>query len=181
MTYAIRPVTAGDLPALFAYLGEQLTENGRNGVPLFQPMPRTTDPMVPQAMQDRFTTGLATPVGQPGWRRAWVALDDSGAIAGHIDLRGRAEPAASHRAMLGMGVHRNHRRAGLGSLLIEAASAWAANDAGFQWIDLEVLSVNQPAIALYERTGFTRTGEVADMFIIDSERLGYTFMSRPLR
>jgi len=180
VTYTIRPVSAGDLPALFAYLGEQLTENGRNGMPLFQPMPRTSDPTVPQAMQDRFTSGIATPVGEPGWRRAWIAVDGSGAIAGHIDLRARSEQAAYHRTLLGMGVHREHRRAGLGSKLIESASTWARLEAGFQWIDLEVLSVNVPAIGLYERTGFTRTGEVADMFIIDGERHGYTFMSRQL-
>jgi ribosomal protein S18 acetylase RimI-like enzyme len=179
VTYTIRPVIAGDLPALFAYLGEQLTENGRDGVPLFQPMPRTSDPAVPQAMQDRFTIGIATPVGQPGWRRAWIAVADSGAIAGHIDLRARSEQAASHRTMLGMGVHRAHRRAGLGITLIESASDWATVNA-FQWIDLEVLSVNRPAIALYERTGFIKTGEIADMFVIDGERHGYTLMSRQL-
>ncbi|RZA31185.1 MAG: GNAT family N-acetyltransferase, partial [Lysobacteraceae bacterium] len=36
----IRLAAADDLPALFAYLGEQLAENGRGGV-LFQPMEPT--------------------------------------------------------------------------------------------------------------------------------------------
>ena len=39
---AIRLAQPGDLPALFAYLGEQLLENGRDGTPLFQPMARTS-------------------------------------------------------------------------------------------------------------------------------------------
>jgi hypothetical protein len=79
----IRPATPDDLPALFAYLGEQLAENGRDGL-LFQPMTPAAD--VPDAMRERFTTGVMTPVGQPGWRHVWIALDEDGAIAGHIDL-----------------------------------------------------------------------------------------------
>lgn len=52
---------------------------------------------------------------------------------------------------------------------------------GLDWIDLELLSVNAPARRLYLATGFVQTGEQADMFRIDGEQHGYTFMSRPLR
>ena len=180
MTLHIREVTSGDLPALFAYLGEQLTENGRNGNPLFQPMAPTSDPVVPPAMKARFTNGLATPLGQAGWRRAWIAVTEDGAIAGHIDLRARPDAEASHRALLGMGVHRDHRRAGLGIRLIGTASDWARAQGGFDWIDLEVLSANRPAVALYERAGFIKTGEIPDMFRINGEHYAYTFMSLPL-
>jgi ribosomal protein S18 acetylase RimI-like enzyme len=180
VTLAIREVTSGDLPLLFAYLGEQLTENGRNGNPLFQPMAPISDPTVPPAVKARFSNGLSTSVGEPGWRRAWIAVSASGAIAGHIDLRARPDAEASHRALLGMGVHRDHRRAGLGMRLIDAAKDWARAQAGFDWIDLEVLSANRPAIALYERAGFHKTGEVADMFRIEGECHAYTFMSLPL-
>ena len=181
MTPAIRAVTSADLPALFAYLGEQLTENGRHGNPLFQPMAPTSDPAVPPAMKARFTNGLATPVGEPGWRRAWIAVGAHGEIAGHIDLRARPDAEASHRVLLGMGVHRDHRRAGLGMRLIGTARGWAGAQPGFDWIDLEVLSANRPAIALYERAGFLRTGEIPDMFRIGGERHAYTFMSLPLK
>lgn len=172
----IRAVTNADLPALFAYLGEQLTENGRNGSPLFQPVPRTDDPVVPLAMRSRFTNGLATPVGEPGWRRAWIALDEGGGIAGHADLRARPEPGSGHRALLGMGVHRNSRRLGLGVRLIDTVAQWAALQ-GFSWIDLEVLSANQPAVALYQRCGFSTIGEFPDMYRIDGESHAYTLMS----
>ncbi|MGI4716892.1 MAG: hypothetical protein ACRYGO_02240 [Janthinobacterium lividum] len=63
---AIRPAGFEDLAALFAYLGEQLAENGRDGV-LFQPL-APTSAGVPEAMRERFAAGVATPVGQPGWR-----------------------------------------------------------------------------------------------------------------
>lgn len=41
-----------------------------------------------------------------------------------------------------------------------------------------MLSVNAPARRLYARCGFVQVGELADMFRIDGEALGYTFMAR---
>lgn len=166
-----------DLPALFAYLGEQLLENGRDGMPLFQPMARTTDPQVPQAMQARFSAGMATPLGEPGWRRVWIGIDEQGAIAGHIDLRAHPEPNAAHRALLGMGVHHRHRRHGLGARLVDTALAWARTTPALAWVDLDVLSDNLAARRLYERTGFVQTGEVPDLYRIDGESYGSVTMS----
>ena len=171
---AIRPATAADLPALFAYLGEQLAENGRDGL-LFQPM-EPTGAGVPPAMRERFTAGTATPVGQPGWRRAWIALDGDGRIAGHIDLRDRGEATASHRALLGMGVRHDLRRAGLGTRLVQEALDWARAN-GFAWVDLDVLSQNHKARALYVRIGFQVTGEVPDRYRIGGEQVGEVSMS----
>ncbi|WP_020656002.1 GNAT family N-acetyltransferase [Massilia niastensis] len=175
----IRAVAIADLDALFAYLGDQLDENGRNGMPLFQPMSRAVTG-VPDAMRARFTAGLATKLGEPGWRRAWIAVDAGGAIAGHVDLRGRADPESAHRAILGMGVHRDHRRAGLGARLVEAAVAWARETPPLAWIDLDVLSANHAARALYARTGFVQTGEIEDLYRIDGESHGSVMMSRRL-
>ncbi|VXC30341.1 GNAT family N-acetyltransferase [Massilia sp. 9I] len=170
----IRPATAADLPALFAYLGEQLAENGRDGI-LFQPMAPTLDG-VPQPMRERFATGMATPVGQPGWRHVWVALDAAGSIAGHIDLRGRPEPACAHRTLLGMGVRHDLRRVGLGTRLVQEALGWA-RATGFAWVDLEVLSQNHKARALYVRSGFVETGEVPDLYRIAGMSVGEVSMS----
>ena len=173
----IRPATADDLPALFAYLGEQLAENGRDGL-LFQPM-ESTNEGVPAALQERFTAGIATPAGQPGWRQVWIALDEAGGIAGHIDLRGRPEPASRHRTLLGMGVRHDLRRAGLGTRLVQEALAWART-AGFAWVDLEVLSQNHKARALYVRTGFHETGETPDLYRIGGASVGAVSMSMRL-
>ena len=174
---SIRPAVHTDLAALFAYLNDHLADNGKDGTPLFQPMARSESRLPPEK-EAGFITGLGTAVGEPGWRRVWLALDDSGAIAGHIDLRARPERPAAHRALLGMGVHRDHRRKGLGARLIDAAMAWARDEAGIEWIDLEVLSVNRAARDLYARSGFAMVGEMPDMFRIDGEQHAYTFMTR---
>ncbi len=122
---------------------------------------------------------MQLPVGAAGWRRVWVARDDDGRIAGHIDLRAQGERPATHRCLLGMGVDRDFRRHGLGLRLIGHAAQWAAQH-GLAWIDLQLLSVNLPAIALYRRAGFIQTGEVPDMFRIDGQQFAYTSMALQL-
>ena len=171
---AIRPATPDDLPALFAYLGEQLAENGRDGV-LFQPM-EPTNAGVPVAMRERFAAGMATPPGRPGWRHVWIALEEDGTIAGHIDLRGR-EATAPHRVLLGMGVRQDLRQAGLGTRLVQTALDWARATPPFEWVDLEVLSQNHKARALYARMGFHVTGEVPDRYRIGGAPIGEVSMS----
>jgi [ribosomal protein S18]-alanine N-acetyltransferase len=54
-------------------------------------------------------------------------------------------------------VHRDHRRRGIGSTLLAACMAWAAN-AGASTLRLEVRASNAAALALYQRHGFSTTG-----------------------
>ena len=173
---SIREVAQEDLPALFVYLDDHLRDNGKDGAPLFQPMPRA-ESFFPVDKRAGFALGLSTTVGEPGWRRGWFALDEDGAICGHIDLRARPERTARHRCLLGMGVHRDWRRHGLGSRLLDHAVDWAREQA-LAWVDLEVLSNNLPARRLYEHSGFVQTGEIPDLFRIDGEQHGYVFMTR---
>ncbi|MBA5605412.1 GNAT family N-acetyltransferase [Duganella sp. FT3S] len=173
------PLGPVNYDAFFAYLADQLKDNGQGGTPLFQPMSRAQRTLAPERAA-AFRQALETPLGQPGWRRAWIAVGPEG-IRGHVDLRARPEPHAEHRSMLGMGVHRDWRRTGLGRRLVGLAVQWAGAQDGLDWIDLEVLSVNAPARQLYLATGFVQTGEHVDMFRIDGEPHGYTYMSHALR
>jgi ribosomal protein S18 acetylase RimI-like enzyme len=175
----IQPVPASELPALFVYLDDHLQDNGRGGTALFQPMARA-DSRFPVDKRAGFAIGLGVAVGEPGWRRAWMALDETGAICGHIDLRARPERASSHRCLLGMGVHRDWRRHGLGARLMDVALDWARIQERLDWVDLEVLSQNAPARRLYERSGFVQYGELPDLFRLDGEQHGYVFMSHRL-
>jgi ribosomal protein S18 acetylase RimI-like enzyme len=176
----IRPADAADLPAFFVYLDDHLRDNGRDGAPLFQPLSRAQS-QLPPGLKVSFVEGVAIPVGEPRWRRLWLALDPRGSIAGHIDLRARPEPLARHRAMLGMGVHRAYRRRGLGTQLVDTAIGWARSDTGLQWIDLEVLSKNLPAVELYLRSGFSTIARIADMLEIDGVHSDLSYMACALR
>ena len=166
----IRPIERDGLDALMAYLEEQMQENGRDGRPIFQPYSRDA-PWVASERMEPFRRGLDAPVGEPHWRRTWGAFDDSGAgggaIMGHVDLRAHDEPSTRHRALLGMGVHRAHRRRGLGRALVEFVMAWAREETALEWIDLGFLGGNTPAERLYRSVGFEVVGRVRDMFRVD--------------
>lgn len=173
----VRAVATADVDVLTAYLEDHLKDNGRGGAPLFQPQSRQAAGLEAGKMA-LFRAGLGIRVGEPGWRRAWVAIDSSGAIAGHTDLRGRPEPCSAHRALLGLGVHRRHRGHRLGRALVEHALAWATRSTQLEWIDLTFLSGNVPAERLYRSLGFVELATIADMYRIDGESVDDIWMTR---
>jgi ribosomal protein S18 acetylase RimI-like enzyme len=171
----IEPIADADLDAFFRYLGEQLAENGRGGV-WFQPMVSMADG-IPASKQQAFKDGFAAAMGEPGWRRGWLARDAQGRVCGHIDLRAHPSPFSAHRCQLGMGVQREHRRIGLARRLLAHATQWASEQ-GLRWIDLQVLSSNEPAVALYRAEGFLMQGGKPEMYIIEGVSLGEVEMAR---
>jgi ribosomal protein S18 acetylase RimI-like enzyme len=175
----IEKLALADFELFLDYLNDHLSDNGRDGTAYFQPLPRA-DSRFPVEKADGFKAGMGIEVGQPGWRRVWVARDVAGQIAGHIDLRGHPERHTGHRCLLGMGVDRAFRQQGLGGALLAHAAQWALVS-GIQWIDLQVLSVNTPAINLYQRHGYRKTGEIPNMFHIDGHYFSYTSMTTRLR
>jgi ribosomal protein S18 acetylase RimI-like enzyme len=176
--FSITELTLDHFAEFAAYLNDHLRDNGGRDTGYFQPLPRHASVFMPEHATV-FQNGLMTQVGRSGWRRLWVARDAQGKLAGHVDLRARPDRYSEHRCLLGLGVDRNCRGQGLGRRLIEHARDWAA-EIGLAYIDLQVLSSNHKAMALYERTGFVRVGETADMFRIDGRGFDYTTMTLPL-
>jgi ribosomal protein S18 acetylase RimI-like enzyme len=173
---SIEPLEADDFAGFIIYLNDHLRDNGGPEAGYFQPLPRGGSAF-PAERAGAFQTGMGTAVGSPAWRRAWVARSTDGRIAGHVDLRAHPDSFAEHRCVLGMGVDRRHRRAGIGAALIAHARQWAAGSGQLEWIDLQVISANLSAIGLYGRAGFIKAGEIPDMFRIDGKSFAYTTMS----
>jgi ribosomal protein S18 acetylase RimI-like enzyme len=86
-----------------------------------------------------------------------------------------------HRCLLGMGVHREWRRLGMGQRLLDVAIEWAKADQQMEWIDLQVVASNGAAVRLYERAGFTETGFIRDCFRMDGRQVDYLSMALPVR
>jgi len=177
----IQSLGDADFERFARYLNHHLSDNGTPDTGYFQPMPRQAS-VFSESRMTAFREALGRPMPGPGWRRAWVAVDDEsqGAIVAHVDLRSLAEPHTEHRCLLGMGVDRAHRRVGLGQALLAHALNWARNEAGLQWVDLQVLASNEKARRLYARAGFVQTGLVPAMFKIDGQVMDYATMSRKL-
>ncbi|QQX78890.1 N-acetyltransferase [Shewanella sp. KX20019] len=172
----IRLAQQDDLPEFFSYLARQIAENGADDSPLFQPVPRAESHLT-AATTSRFSDGISREIGEQGWRKMLLAFID-GNIVGHIDIRAHAEAHTAHRALLGMGVDAAARGRGLGRLLMESIFEWTAKHTNIEYIDLWLLSNNQVAFRLYERTGFTKCAEITDMFRIDGQAQAYSMMSK---
>lgn len=86
-----------------------------------------------------------------------VVAELGGRIVGLGGLHGQSG-RRQHVAILGLGIHDDFHRQGIGVALLEALL-----DAAFNWlqilrVELTVFSENAGAIALYERAGFRREG-----------------------
>ncbi|NRB53817.1 MAG: GNAT family N-acetyltransferase [Saprospiraceae bacterium] len=178
-TIQVSPLPIKDLSIFLAYLEDHLSDNGQGITPLFQPLSKR-DAKLSDTMRHSFASGLSRPTDQLGWRRVWVARTKTGTIVGHIDLRAHREKHTLHRALLGMGVDRDHRRLGIGRLLMNTAFTWAREETKLAFIDLQVLSTNRAAITLYQKSGFSLIGEIQDMFRIDGQSYSYTYMDKAL-
>ena len=86
----------------------------------------------------------------------YVAEED-GAIVGRLSVARDPHSASRHVADLGLMVAATHRRRGVGRALLDQAVSWA-RDAGVRKLELHVFPWNGPAIALYEKFGFTHEG-----------------------
>jgi GNAT superfamily N-acetyltransferase len=85
---------------------------------------------------------------------------------------------AGHAELVGMWVHPDWRRRGIGGLLVRAVIDWATA-APFGAIDLWVTVGNDAAEALYTRLGFVRTGATQPVREDDPTLLELQ-MTRPL-
>jgi ribosomal protein S18 acetylase RimI-like enzyme len=176
----IESVDESGCDELMSYLADLSSDNGK--APTGYTLPRSRNETgIPPDKEKSFRAGLTTPIGLPGWRRAWVARNSHRQIAGHVDLRSHSESVAAHRCLLGLGVQREHRRLGVGAALLAHASEWALANTELEWIDLQVLSANESAVRLYLRAGFVKVGEVAEMFKIDGRLFSETTMTKRLR
>ncbi|MFT2210524.1 GNAT family N-acetyltransferase [Rhizobium giardinii] len=110
---------------------------------------------------------LRLPHTRPEQVRTWLeappdgglrlVAERGGIILGAAGLH-RQTDRRHHAAVLGMSVHDDHRRQGIGKALmlelIDAADKWL----NIMRIELTVFTDNKPAIALYEAFGFETEG-----------------------
>ena len=133
MSFLIRALAAEDLDRVLALAagseGPRWTRSDYEGILLAEP----SDPLQ---------------------RSGLVALSD-GDLSGFA-LTSWLRPETSAE-LEGVFVDRAYRRQGIGSALVAACIAWAAN-AGATTVRLEVRASNAPALALNHRYGFSTTG-----------------------
>ncbi len=79
-------------------------------------------------------------------------------VIGQLDFSNGHRKRNSHTGEFGMGVHKDFRGLGVGSLLIDALVDWAKDNPGIEKINLCVHQTNDRAIATYKKIGFQVEG-----------------------
>ncbi|HET6159858.1 MAG TPA: GNAT family N-acetyltransferase [Dongiaceae bacterium] len=103
----------------------------------------------------------------PVWRKRLTQNDDTqhtlvatvaGKVVGNLGLTRLIRPRRTHVGQIGMGVRDDCQGKGVGSALMEAALDLADNWLGLRRLELNVHADNEPAIALYRKSGFKIEG-----------------------
>lgn len=143
----VREATPSDAAALLAHLKALAAEPGIN-------IPLAADEITTTLEQEKAL--LADIADSP--RAIMLVAEAGGQIVGELSLKAISpRRAVKHVATLGMSVKQDWRGKGVGRALMTDAIAWAPS-AGIKRIELYVYVRNAPAIALYERFGFTVEG-----------------------
>jgi ribosomal protein S18 acetylase RimI-like enzyme len=78
-------------------------------------------------------------------------------VVGWCDISPSRYEGFTHVGELGMGVRKDLRGQGIGTRLLDATLA-RVRACGLERVELEVYSLNEPAIRLYEKRGFVVEG-----------------------
>ena len=83
----------------------------------------------------------------------WLVAVDGARVAGYVG----SQSVMGESDMMNIAVHPDYRRRGLAEMLV-AELVTALKNAGNTCLTLEVRASNAPAIALYEKNGFSQIG-----------------------
>jgi len=107
---------------------------------------------------------------------AVFVVEDDGRVVGRLSLARDPHPSSQHVADLGLMVAVDHRRRGIGKVLLEEAVRWA-REAGVRKLELHVFPWNGPALRLYESFGFEREGLRREHYARDGEYVDAILMA----
>ncbi|MGN7359214.1 GNAT family N-acetyltransferase [Paenibacillus sp. SAF-054] len=106
-----------------------------------------------------------------------LVAEVGGVLCGYVGFRHPTNLAGnSHVYEIHIAVHPAHQREGIGTRLIEAAKARAAQEGKLK-LRLRVLSTNTGAIAFYRKCGFVEEGRLMDEYWIDGMYVDEVWMS----
>jgi putative acetyltransferase len=130
---------------------------------------------LPFPSAERWRKRLAEPT--EGLYSLVASVDNE--VVGSLGLRTFPDrPRRRHVGQIGMAVRDDWHGKGVGTALMEAAIELADNWLNLTRLELTVFVDNAPAIALYEKLGFTTEGTLADYVFRDGEYVDCFTMAR---
>ncbi len=113
----------------------------------------------------------------PNNRHTLVA-EDHDRVVGNVSLILPTKPREKHCAAVAIAVDPQYHRQGIGEALLREAIEQADQWFNLVRLELDVLSNNSAAIALYEKLGFEREGEKRMATFRNGEYADLVFMAR---
>lgn len=87
-----------------------------------------------------------------------LVAECDGQLIGQLDFSNGHRMLNAHTGEFGMGVHKDYREQGLGSLLLKSLIDWAKTHPVIEKINLSVHHTNERAIYTYQKIGFKKEG-----------------------
>ncbi len=170
MSLQIRPATLDDAPGLIGYMktlsGEQdvdiLLEPGE-----FMASVAEEEDFLRSYLNDDHSLFLVAHYGQ-------------GPFVGTLSLDGGRFRSTRHVVNLGISVHKDYRKRGIGRSLMQTAIDWCDRTGSISRIQLQVSVRNEAALRLYQQFGFVIEGLGQDAMRRLGQRLDVYFMARLL-
>lgn len=88
-------------------------------------------------------------------------------VIGNIEIRTPTLSKTKHTSLLAMGIVKEWRNKGVGSILMESMMNWVKENTTIKILWLQVFASNEPTIALYKKMGFTIDGIQKDFIKLD--------------
>lgn len=112
------------------------------------------------------------------YKQVFIAVDGD-EIVGYLGIKRSHLEKLMHRAKFTVGVLEDHQRQGIATKLIEFAEDWA-KEQDVKRLELTVITENEPAIALFEKTGFEKEGTRKDAVNINDDYYDEYFMAKEI-
>lgn len=109
-----------------------------------------------------------------------IAESDNEIVA-NIDLTGNRRKIMEHTAVVGMGMLKEWRNLGLGTVLLNWAIDWAKENPILELLWLQVYTENELGLALYHKMGFEETGIIKNFFKQDGKYFDNLIMTMNLK
>lgn len=93
-----------------------------------------------------------------------LVAEKDGKIIGNIDVTGNQRTMMKHTAMIGMGILKEWRGTGLGTIMMQQVVQWARHNPVLELLWLEVYAENEAGLQLYYNAGFEEKGRYASFF-----------------
>lgn len=107
-----------------------------------------------------------------------LVAESSGVIVGQSGVEHLQRPRLRHIGRIGMAVHQDYQRQGIGSQLLAAVIDLAENWLGVHRLELTVFTDNAAAIHLYQKHGFEIEGEARQFALRAGQYVNAYYMAR---